>query len=184
MRAAAFLRAVNVGGRNLVPMPELKRRLGLAGFTGVHTYLQSGNVAFNSKGTTDAAAKKLEELLGAWLGFEVKVMVRSLDRLRELLQADPFAGHRKIRDVKLYVGFLAGEPASLPELPYVYGKDGLELVGIEGRDAFIVSKPLASGMSGYPNLTLEKALGVASTTRNWNTIERILRAEDHSKDRR
>jgi uncharacterized protein (DUF1697 family) len=184
MRAAAFLRAVNVGGRNIVPMAELKRRLGLAGFTGVHTHLQSGNVTFNSRGTVDAAAKKIEEMLAPWLGFEVAVMARSLDRLRELAQADPFARHRKIRDVKLYVAFLGATPVSRPELPYVYGKDGLELIAIDGREAFIVSQPPEAGRPGYPTLTLEKALGVASTSRNWNTLERMLRAEDDARDRR
>lgn len=184
MRAAAFLRAVNVGGRNIVPMAELKRRLGVAGFTGVHTYLQSGNVTFNSAGTVDAAAKKIEEMLASWLGFEVAVMARSLERLRELQRADPFARHRKMPDAKLYVAFLAGTPASRPDLPYVYGKDGLELIAIDGREAFIVSQPLEGGRSGYPNLTLEKALGVASTSRNWNTLERMLRAEDDAKVRR
>ncbi|MGZ5032197.1 MAG: DUF1697 domain-containing protein [Usitatibacter sp.] len=176
-RFAAFLRAVNVGGNNIVPMAALRQRLEAGGFRAVRTYLASGNVTFDMPGTADAAARRIEKQIESWLGLQVAVMARKLERLVELQRSDPFAGLGGQNDTRLYVAFLAGSPPSKPQLPLVYGSDGLEVVGIEEREAFIVSRPVGAGRHGFPSLTLEKALGVASTLRNWNTLERIVKSE-------
>ena len=176
-RVAAFLRAVNVGGNNIVPMAGLKARLEAGGFRDVKTYLASGNVTFDTKATADAAARRVEKVIESWLGLQVTVMTRGLEHLVELQRSDPFAGIRGQDDMKLYVAFLAASPPSKPRLPLAYGKDGFEVIGLAQREAFIVSRPVGAGRYGFPNLTLEKALGVASTSRNWNTLERIVKSE-------
>jgi uncharacterized protein (DUF1697 family) len=83
-RFAAFLRAVNVGGNNIVPMAGLRHALEASGFKAVKTYLHSGNVTFDAPGTADAAARRIEKQIESWLGLRVAVMARKLDRLVEL----------------------------------------------------------------------------------------------------
>lgn len=77
-RHLAFLRAINLGAHHKVPMAELRERLTDAGFTGVETHIQTGNIALTS--TMRSAAKvelAIEDLLREWRGFEVPTIVRS-----------------------------------------------------------------------------------------------------------
>jgi uncharacterized protein (DUF1697 family) len=176
VRTAAFLRAVNVGGNNLVPMAELRSRMERAGLRNARTFLASGNATFDSRRSPDAAARELEKLLRAWLGLDVAVMTRGVERLHEVLRADPLAAWRHGAGAKLYVAFLATAPSGSASLPLAFGKGGMELVGLDGLEAFVVARPGAVA-GKLPNATLEKVLGTAATMRNWNTLERIVSAE-------
>jgi uncharacterized protein (DUF1697 family) len=75
------------------------------------------------------------------------------------------------------VTFLWEPPKAKMKLPLVFPKEGLKLVRVVGREAFLVSVRLESGKFGFPNLSIEKALGVPATTRNWNTILRLSKLE-------
>lgn len=175
MRYVAFLRAVNVGGRT-VKMGELVKRVSTLGFTNVTTFIASGNVLFDApKADPDRHARRLEKDLEAWLGYPVPVMARTLPDLEALVAANPFKGEARERDAKLYVSFLWAPPKVVPKLPLLLPREGLKLFRIEGREAYGVSSRLAAGKFGVPNF--EKLLGVPVTTRNWNTVRRILEAE-------
>ena len=83
----AFLRAVNVGGR-FVKMAELRRELEDAGFTGVETHIQSGNVLVRSgRRSTGAVGTEMARVLGEWAGFDVPCVVRTPAQLRSALAA-------------------------------------------------------------------------------------------------
>lgn len=172
-RYAAFLRAVNVGGRT-VRMSELSTRLQGLGLEQVRTYIASGNVSFESAGTEAQITKRVERDLMDWLGYPVATMVRPWSELEALAASNPFKGVSRQRDAKLYVAFLWEPPTKQPRLPRVSPKEGLRLFRIAGREAFMVAERLVDGGFGVPNLALEKELGVPATTRNWNTILRML----------
>jgi len=78
----ALLRSINVGGRNRVPMADLRDLTGSLGFGDVETYLQSGNVVFTGSGSPVAAGRALEAAIRARMGLEVPVIVRSKPALR------------------------------------------------------------------------------------------------------
>ena len=170
-RYAAFLRAVNVGGRT-VRMSELAARLGALGLSDVSTFIASGNVCFAAAGDPAALARRIEAELLAWLGYPVAAMVRSWDELESLVASNPFKGVARQPDAKLYVTFLWDVPKRPVKLP-LESKEGLRLFRVAGREAFMVAERLANGRFGVPNLPIEKALGVPATTRNWNTILRL-----------
>jgi uncharacterized protein (DUF1697 family) len=176
MRYVAFLRAVNVGGRT-IRMSDLAKRLGTLGLTGVGTFIASGNVFFNASGEPDAIARRIEADLLAWLGYPVATMVRTWEELTALVASNPFKGLAREPDSKLYVTFLWKPPKTKVKLPLISAKEGLKLVRIAGREAFLVCVRLESGKFGFPNLSIEKELGVPATTRNWNTILRLSRLE-------
>ncbi len=171
-RHVAFLRAVNVGGRT-VRMSELARRLTALGLEDVSTFIASGNVCFTSKGDARTLARRIEADLLAWLGFPVATMVRTWEELQQLVASNPFKGVKRETDAKLYVAFLWEEPKKKIKLPLVSPKEGLKLFRVAGREAFMISVRLESGVFGVPTLNVEKALGVPATTRNWNTILRM-----------
>jgi len=86
----ALLRGVNVGGKNTLSMSELKTNLSKAGFENVATYINSGNVFFTSS-ETDARKleTKIERVLAAQHRLECKVVVRSLDEMKKLVESLP-----------------------------------------------------------------------------------------------
>ncbi|HEX6828594.1 MAG TPA: hypothetical protein VF104_06405, partial [Burkholderiales bacterium] len=76
-------------------------------------------------------------------------------------------------DVKLYVGFLTTAPSRVPRLPFSVTKEGLDITRVTRGEVFIVSRRV-NGRFGFPNLLIEKEYGVPATTRNWNTVLKIL----------
>ncbi|QJR11894.1 hypothetical protein DSM104443_02977 [Usitatibacter rugosus] len=173
-RHVAFLRAVNVGGRGVVKMSDLARRLTALGLTDVSTFIASGNVIFTAQGKPLELAQRIEADLLDWLGYPVAAMVRTWADLEALVASNPFKGVTRQPDAKLYVAFLWEPPKEKPKLPRVSERSGLRLFRVTGSEAFMVAERLADGKFGVPNLPLEKELGVPATTRNWNTILRLV----------
>ena len=110
-RYAAFLRGVNVGGRNRLPMADLKYIFTAAGCAAVQTYIQSGNVVF--KAAPDFAEKAPEVVARAIrerFGYETAVVVRSSEELRQVAASNPFDTSGDPRF--LQVAFLADAPSA------------------------------------------------------------------------
>lgn len=94
----ALIRGINVGGRNKLPMKDLRDVLEGLGHQAVRTYLQSGNVVFQSK---NGDGRKLARDIGAAIRenhpFAPEVLVLTMDELRDVLAANPFPEARAIR---------------------------------------------------------------------------------------
>jgi len=86
----ALLRAVNVGGTGKLPMSELKTMCEELGFTGVRTYIASGNVVFASRKTEAAVKAALEKRLAAYAGRAIGVMVRNAAEMVQVSADNPF----------------------------------------------------------------------------------------------
>src|SRR5258708_7146667 len=179
IRYVAFLRAINVGGQRLIKMEELARIFTAAGFKNARTYIQSGNVIFDATSANVLALrKKIEKALRNVLGYEVPVMIRRLADIEEIVRRNPFKKIKPGDDAMLFVVFLSDEPQHDPKLPLTSTTDNLDVVEVTDRAAFIVSGRKKNGMFGFPNKFVEKELGVLGTTRNWNTVNKILKAAE------
>lgn len=89
IRYVALLRGINVGGRNLIAMPALREAFEAAGFTAVTTYIQSGNVLFESDAPRDALEADIEAVLERRFELPLRVMVRSHSQLRNVVAKAP-----------------------------------------------------------------------------------------------
>jgi uncharacterized protein (DUF1697 family) len=175
VRYVAFLRAINVAGHATVNMADLKRAFAAAGCDAVETCIQSGNVIFESSGTTKPALfAKIDRELRRLLGGEPVVIARTARELTQLEQRSPFTAATPDRDSKSYVVFLARKSADRPTFPVRLPKEGLEAIGMTDREVFVVSRRKKNGFYGFPNAFIEKELGVQATTRNWSTVARIV----------
>ncbi len=85
----ALLRGINVGGKNTVPMPQLKALFEQAGYKDVSTYINSGNVLFTADGLEDALKAQCERMIEAHFGFPVIVMVISAAALKDAVSHAP-----------------------------------------------------------------------------------------------
>lgn len=86
----ALLRAVNVGGTGKLPMGELRAIAEAAGFEGIRTFIQSGNLVFCTGGTMEEAKAELEWRLAEHAGKAVSVVMREALEMQSVLQANPF----------------------------------------------------------------------------------------------
>jgi uncharacterized protein (DUF1697 family) len=166
----AFLRGINVGGHHIVPMKALAECFVSLGYTGVRTLLASGNVIFAAPRTDQAA---LEHAIAAglhkWFGFEIGVLVRTMAELEKLHAADPFTG---VADgAKLYVTFLKERSA-----PPAAGAKGIRITRGPGREILSVVTPASGAGSVDLMRILDQKFGKEITTRNWQTILRVVRA--------
>lgn len=86
----ALLRGINVGGKNIIPMAELRTLFEEAGFAHVETYIQSGNVVFSSPSTSvSAIRKKIEQGLLKQVGAKIHVVLISAKQLSDIVEKAP-----------------------------------------------------------------------------------------------
>jgi uncharacterized protein (DUF1697 family) len=176
-RHIAFLRGINVGGNKLIKMDALASAFTSAGFRNVKTYIASGNVIFDSRATKlDGLEKKAERKLLETFGHEIAVVIFSLSELQELIEHDPFRRIKSNSDVMLIVTFLKHK-ATQVKLPLESKTENLEVLAIQDRAVFTVARrKKKTGWFGFPNNFIEKELGVAATTRQWRTLQKVVAA--------
>jgi uncharacterized protein (DUF1697 family) len=172
-RYIAFLRGINVGGNKLIKMDALAAAFTAAGFRNVKTYIASGNVIFDSKAKLQSLETKAEKRLLEVFGHEIAVCIFSLAELEELLKHDLFARVRSGSEAMLLVTFLKQEIAKI-KLPLESEKENLKVIAIKGRAAFTVARRKKTGWFGFPNNFIEKELGIAATTRQWRTVQKVV----------
>lgn len=173
----ALLRGINVGGNKKVPMADLKKAMEKAGYANVKTVLASGNVLFEAKEkSVPALEKTLEALLQKTFGFPVPVIARTKDEIVKLAKTDPFRGITVTPDIRLYVSFTRGSAKGSLKIPYA-SPDGAYRI-LKVKDGEILSVlDVSKGGTVDAMAILEKSFGKAITTRNWNTVLKLLRME-------
>ncbi len=177
MTSVAFLRAINVGGTSIIKMAELVKAFEGMGFTNVKTYIQSGNVVFETK-ETDAAKLETKIAKGIAAAFEAKpeIMVRTLDELKNVVCANPFPDAKLGDNTKLslYVAFLK----SAPDKEQVKLLDSFdnehEKFVLAGNDIYCLIRKDVGKVGLYTKGTFEKKLGIPMTIRNYLTMAKML----------
>jgi uncharacterized protein (DUF1697 family) len=172
---AAFIRGINVGGKNMVRMAELARVFVTAGFTEVSTYIQSGNVAFAApEGDSPSLAARIMAGLRAEAGLGVAVIVKSRAELERIIAADPFAKRPGLENGKRYVAFLSSVP----------GDEAVARLEAEERieeEYYLIGEVIYTyysrgyGKSYFSNNLIEKRLGLSATSRVWATLLEMAR---------
>jgi uncharacterized protein (DUF1697 family) len=169
----AFLRAINVGGKNLIKMDELKKIFKSVGCEDVRTYIQSGNVTFNSKiSDENSLIMKMESELHKNLSDDVVIFLRTSEDFNSIINLNPFLKLKSSIPTKLYVTFLKDELKLKLKLPFLSPKKDVEVIQIKDREVYCITSEI-KGSYGFPNLFIEKEFGIKATTRNWNTIIKV-----------
>lgn len=165
-----LLRAINVGGKNKLPMAELKAAIVVAGGTNPQTYIQSGNVVFD--GVADAGV--LDQAIHARVGFTPEHMVFSADEFRQRCAANPF---NQVEDGKtVHAWLMTDTPTEDVQLRLETLAIPTETVVIIGRTAWLHA-PDGIGRSRLAR-DMEKGLGVRATARNRKTLDALMQMLD------
>jgi uncharacterized protein (DUF1697 family) len=173
IRYVAFLRGINVSGQKLIKMEALRQYFELPGFKNIVSYIQSGNVLFDSKETDEAKLlAKIEKQLAKQLGYEVPVVLRSVAEMKEVIGGNPFKDEPADSVRKLYVHFLSGAPDKAQHSCLDSYKSDQEEIKIVGREMYFLAPGF--GNTKLTNSLIEKKLGVTATARNWATVNKVV----------
>ena len=170
MRFVAFLRAINVGGRN-VKMEQLRRIFESIGLTNVETVIASGNVVFDAKAkSAKAIEEKLQRHLEKSLGYTVATYVRSIEELMEIANHQPF---KKIpKNSTLFIAFASDPPSKAVQEKLLSLQTKTDKFCFHDREIYWLCLTRFSD-SKFSGPSLEKTLGVPVTVRGSGTIARI-----------
>ena len=169
----ALLRAVNVAGRNMVSMGDLRAFLAAIGMREPRTLLQSGNAIFESASSSSAAvARKLETEAAKRLGLKTRFFVRSAKEWNAAIAANPFPAEARDDPGHLILLCLEHAPEKASVTALQKAIQGREVVKASGPHLYAVY-PDGVGRSKLTNALIEKHLGTVTTGRNWNTVLKL-----------
>ena len=172
----ALLRGINVGGHNKIKMADLRQMFEMLGFSRVQTYIQSGNVLFESDDSEQSLIKRIQEEIDKVFGFSINVVIRTAAELEWITNNCPFT-EEAVAEAKttsdgesLYVSLLQDKPSQdgIDRLA-AYKSDNDEFL-IEGREVYLLFRRGVRNTKLANNL---QKLEVPSTMRNWKTINKL-----------
>jgi len=175
MRAIALLRGINVGGHKIIPMAKLKIIFESAGFKNVVTFIQSGNVLFDTSITnTETLRTKIEKMLVGALNYEVPTIIRSADEMKKVVTKNPFADDHVEKKTKYYVMFLEKKPTKSEQQSVL----ATQVKGMDFRFGTcelycLLDAKFSGNDSPFSNVKVEKLLNQKGTTRNWATTTKL-----------
>jgi uncharacterized protein (DUF1697 family) len=164
----ALFRGINVAGNNILPMRDLTRLLEGLGLENVRTYIQSGNVVFQSAGKAgEELAGKIRSAIGKKHGFSPHLVLLTHQELAKAAKANPYP-EAESDPRRLHLTFLASSPRK-PDLASLEAlRANGERFALKGKVLYLHA-PEGIGRSKLA-ARMEKALGVPGTTRNWRTV--------------
>jgi uncharacterized protein (DUF1697 family) len=170
MRYAALLRGINVGGRQKVPMSDLRELLASLGLAEVSTYLQSGNAVFSAQEQPPGQlADTIRAAVAERTGISCAVLIRTGAELAAVLDRTPMAApHTPSR---YFVAYLSGEPDQGRAEAVLTQSFEPDQIWISGREAYLWCPSMPD--SKLTNAFIERQLGVTATARNWNTALKL-----------
>ncbi|HLK27840.1 MAG TPA: DUF1697 domain-containing protein [Puia sp.] len=175
----SILRGINVSGSKMIKMDTLKKIYEDAGFKNAQTYIQSGNVVFQSKKSSHAALEeKIAEAILKSTKFEVPVLVKDPDELKEVFNKNPFLLKRKEDINFLHVTFLSDIPTK-ENIERIKGEYAPDEFVISGKNIYLFC-PNGYGKTKLHNNFFESKLKLSATTRNWKTIAELINITEHS----
>jgi uncharacterized protein (DUF1697 family) len=169
----ALLRGINVAGRSMVAMADLKAMFLELEFSDVRTLLQSGNVVFTSERlASPALEKRLETEAEQQFGRHIDFMVRSATEWQAIVESNPFRAEAEGDPGHLVV--MCFKDAIKPQAAKAVQTAirGREIFRASGRNAYIIY-PDGIGRSQLTNSLIERTLETRATGRNWNTVLKL-----------
>ncbi|HEY7327674.1 MAG TPA: DUF1697 domain-containing protein [Gemmataceae bacterium] len=168
----ALLRGINVSGRNMIPMPDLRSLCAELGWEEVQSYIQSGNLVFKAKSKPAQLETELEQAIERRFGFTISIIVRAAAVWPDYIRDNPFpdASQSAPNHVMLALSKAKPKPDGIEKLQAraVVGErivqvgDALWLLYAEG----VAKSKLSPGL-------LDRLVGSPVTTRNWRTVLKL-----------
>ena len=166
----SMLRGINVSGQKKIRMADLRNLYESLGLQNVQSYLQSGNVVFDSdEKNVDKLRDSIEAQIESNYGFSVPVLIRTKEVFQRVIEEHPFAEEEAIRVLVTFL-YEAPDKSKLEELSQY--EDKADQFAIGEQEIFLFC-PGGYGRTKLSNNFFEKKLGVVATTRNWKSVNAL-----------
>lgn len=171
MTHVALLRGINVTGKNVLSMKDLAQMFSAAGCSNVRTYIQSGNVIFDTRGSAPKIATAITTEIEKRFGYRVPMVLRTSQQLLQTIRGNPFlkaGAHEK----SLHVYFLAHSPKAAAIAALDPARSAPDTFHVIGQEIYL-HVPNGMGRSKLTNAYFDSKLSTTCTARNWATILKL-----------
>lgn len=176
----ALLRGINVGGKNVIKMADLRACFENEGFLAVASYIQSGNVIFRASSRSSAVlTAQIEEMLAAAFNYKASVVLRSARQIRTVVDSAPDGFGRRPDEYKYDVIFLKEPLTAREAIASVSTKPGVDEAHLGNGVLYfsrLISKASQSRLSRLVSLPVYQSM----TIRNWNTTAKLAQMMERS----
>ncbi|MHB8646477.1 MAG: DUF1697 domain-containing protein [Thermomicrobiales bacterium] len=168
----ALLRGINVGGKNMLPMKDLRELFIAAGCRDVRTYIQSGNVIFRADPAVVASLPgSITERIAARFGYRVPVLLRTVEEIGDVIRHNPFIA-RGVDEGTLHVLFLAEAPSVRSVGALDPDRSPPDTFVVRGHEVYL-SLPHGAARTKLTTAYFDTKLATTSTGRNWRTVKSL-----------
>ena len=172
-RHVALLRGINVGGRNVIRMADLRARFEGMGLTGVATYIQSGNVVFSAAQDGDRLAERIEAELSTAFGTDARIVLLAADDLERVVTQAPHGFGTEPDHYRYDVLFVRPPRRADEAVGQIATRPGVDTVAAGDHALYFRRLTSRAAQSLLPRL-VGTPLYRDLTIRNWNTTMRLL----------
>ncbi|RKW23118.1 DUF1697 domain-containing protein [Candidatus Gracilibacteria bacterium] len=166
-----LLRGVMPTGKNRIPKMSVLQEILLSEFDNVRTYIQSGNIVLTSNKSPGEITNKVSELIKLHIGAELSSIVTTKEKVKEMLNKNPFGADYNIGRIF----FTLTNDTLSPELVDKISKEKFESEELRiVEDKLYMYLPKDASRTKLNNNYLEKRLKIVATTRNFNTLQKLL----------
>ena len=170
----ALLRGINVGGKNLIKMTDLKACFQALGLEDVSTYIQSGNVLFSADRSEQARLTiQIEEALSKTFNYKSRVVLRSHKQMKEIVARAPKSFGNDPATYRYDVIFLKAPLTAVEAMKSVTAKEGVDQA-FAGQGVLYFSRLISKASQSHLTRIIGMPVYQDMTIRNWNTTTRLL----------
>jgi uncharacterized protein (DUF1697 family) len=174
MRYVALLRGINVGGKNIIRMADLKSCFEDLVLKDVSTFIQSGNVLFSASiKDSDRLAKRIEQGLSEAFGYDSRVVIVSHDSMRQVVESAPKRFGADPEKFRYDVIFLKPPLTAMEALKQVSVKEGVDTAH-QGNGVVYFSRLISRDSQSHLSRIVQQPVYQHMTIRNWNTTTKLL----------
>ncbi len=170
-----LMRGINVSGQKKIQMKELKKLFESLGYENITTYIQSGNILFETPlKNKENISKAIEAAISSTYNFEVPCLIITPEKLAYTIKNNPLLSSIKDAELKkIYISFLFHTPNE-ESLIKLFAFTPPQEKAIVQDDIVYLYYGNGAGRAKLNNNTIEKKLKTTATTRNWNTCNKLL----------
>ena len=174
MTKIALLRGINVGGKNVIKMEQLKQEFVDMGFLDVKTYIQSGNVIFQTpENDKSKLADKIEKQLQKSFSVEIKTLIITSDDLTEIIKNAPENFGTEPEKFRYDVWFILPSMKASDVVLNIRLREGIDSL-YSGENVIYTTRLTSQMGKSYFSRIMNTPVSKSFTIRNWNTTTKLL----------
>lgn len=168
---AAFLRGVNIGGKNAINISELKNSLAADKFENIKSYINSGNLVFCNEESGGNLKEIIKKIIKTRFNLEIEVFIKTEKEIEQIINGNPFNENETDNSKRVVV--MLPDKIDKKSRDKFKNETDFEENYFFSNDIIYVYYHNGAGRSKFTTAYIERKLGISSTGRNWNTIIKV-----------